>query len=301
MLLGEPWPETKTFYKKRAARILPSYYLSLLLMLIVIAAEGTALSGAVWKDLFAHIFCVAPLFPATYISPYFNGVLWTVQIEVLYYIVMPWLAKLFRKWPVLTCAGLWGVGILSANYIVCNHANEIYVYGNQILTFAGCYANGMLLAVLGLIEEVGMPQLAIPGAILAVAMLVLGACTAGIHERGFGKFTKGFGAVYGIINYLSDILSYARLYGLMLSGAIIAQIASGESFKLIASGNPIFIALAVIILIIGHGFNLAMGLLGGYIHDARLQYIEFFSRFYGGEGELFKPLGSTHKYVKIYD
>lgn len=148
MLLGEPWPDTKTFYKKRAVRILPSYYLSLLVMLIVLLAEGTMLNGAVWKDLFAHIFCVAPLFPETYISPYFNGVLWTVQIEVLYYLVMPLLAKLFRKQPVVTCAVLWGVGILSANYIICNHANEIYVYGNRILTFAGCYANGMLLAVL---------------------------------------------------------------------------------------------------------------------------------------------------------
>ncbi len=203
----------------------------------------------------------------------------------------------------LIALGMGVVQLIVSN--LCKAYQEIR-YGRVLdgIFFGGVWALflvGMLLAVLGLIEEVGMPQLAIPGAILAVAMLVLGACTAGIHERGLGKFTKGFGAVYGIINYLSDILSYARLYGLMLSGAIIAQIASGESFKLIASGNPMFIALAVIILIIGHGFNLAMGLLGGYIHDARLQYIEFFSRFYGGEGELFKPLGSTHKYVKIYD
>lgn len=151
ILLGEPWPDTLTFYKKRAVRILPSYYLALLIMLIVMFLEGTTLSGAVWKDLLAHVFCVAPLFPSTYLSPYFNGVLWTVQIEVLYYIVMPWLAKAFRKQPVITCVGLWGIGIVSANYIVCNHADSIRVYGNQVLTFAGCYANGMLLAMLYII------------------------------------------------------------------------------------------------------------------------------------------------------
>ena len=148
ILLGESWPDTKTFYKKRIARILPSYYLALLVMLIVMPAEGTAMNGAVCKDFFAHIFCVAPLFPETYISPYFNGVLWTVQIEMRYYIVMPLLAKAFRKWPVITCVGLWGIGIVSANYIVGNHADSIRYYGNHILTFAGCYANGMLLAVL---------------------------------------------------------------------------------------------------------------------------------------------------------
>ena len=148
ILLGEPWPDTKTFYKKRAVRILPSYYLSLVVMLLVMMVEGTAPNGAVWKDFFAHVFCVAPLFPETYISPYFNGVLWTVQIEVLYYIVMPWVAKFFRKWPALTSLGLWGIGISSANYIYFNHASEIRVYGNQILTFAGCYANGMLLCML---------------------------------------------------------------------------------------------------------------------------------------------------------
>lgn len=148
IMLGEPWPDTVTFYKKRAVRILPSYYLALLVMLIVMALEGTVLSGAVWKDLLAHVFCVAPLFPSTYLSPYFNGVLWTVQIEVLYYVVMPWIAKAFRKWPVPTCLGLWGVGLVSANYIVIHRAGEIRVLGNQILTFAGCYANGLLLCVL---------------------------------------------------------------------------------------------------------------------------------------------------------
>lgn len=148
ILLKEPWPDTKTFYKKRVVRILPSYYLSLIVMLLVMAAEGTALSGGVWTDFLAHVFCVAPLFPKTYLSPYFNGVLWTVQIEVLYYIVMPLLAKLFRKVPVATCLGLWGCGIISANYIVYEHADSIRVYGNQILTFAGCYANGMLLSML---------------------------------------------------------------------------------------------------------------------------------------------------------
>ena len=52
-----------------------------------------------------------------------------------------------------------------------------------------------------------------------------------------------------------------------------------------------------VVMVIGHAFNLAMGVLGAYIHDCRLQYIEFFSKFYTGEGELFAPLGSSVRYI----
>ena len=156
---------------------------------------------------------------------------------------------------------------------------------------------GLIMIILGMTEEFGMSYLTVPGAITAVAALFVGAVTAGMHEKGFGKVTKGFGAVYGIINYFSDILSYSRLYGLMLSGVIIAQIVSENALKMFASGSVALILLGVIIMIIGHAFNLFMGLLSAYIHDARLQYIEFFSRFYTGEGERFAPLGSKHNYV----
>lgn len=149
ILLGEPWVDTKTFYKKRAIRILPSYYFCLLVMGIISIADGSCrINGFFWKDLIAHITCTAPFFPHTYLSTNFNGVLWTVQIEVLYYILMPWLARLFRRTPVFTCIGLWLCGIASANHIIYEKADQIRVLGNHMLTFAGCYANGMLLCML---------------------------------------------------------------------------------------------------------------------------------------------------------
>ena len=94
-------------------------------------------------------------------------------------------------------------------------------------------------------------------------------------------------------------MSYARLYGLMLSGAVIAQIIATYSAQFIASGNIALILLAVVLLIVGNGFNLVMNLLGAYIHDARLQYVEFYGRFFEGEGELFTPLGSNQKYIYL--
>ena len=140
---------------------------------------------------------------------------------------------------------------------------------------------------------------------LAIGLLIggvgVGALTAGRHAKGFGKFTKGFGAVYGLINYMSDILSYARLYGLMLSGAKIAEIFSQQLAvpMLESPGGVAGIILCVLIMLIGHLFNIAMGLLCSFIHDARLQYVEFFSHFYTGDGELFTPLGSKLEHVYI--
>ncbi|MDE6677226.1 MAG: hypothetical protein K2K12_05915, partial [Clostridia bacterium] len=161
------------------------------------------------------------------------------------------------------------------------------------------FSLGALLAIIGFVEDFHVSVLAMVGGIIAGASLVAAMLTAGRHEKFFGKFTKGFGAAYGVINYASDVLSYARLYGLMLAGAVIAEIITDNCILLIGGGNVGFIILGVIIMVIGHLFNLAIGLLGAYIHDARLQYVEFYGRFYEGEGSLFTPLGSQHKHVYV--
>lgn len=168
------------------------------------------------------------------------------------------------------------------------------------------FSVGVGLAVAGLIEDFNCSSLALAGGIIAGVSLLTAILTAGRKEKIVGKFTKGFGAAYGVINYVSDILSYARLYGLMLSGVVIAQIITGfavtgynGSTPFLTSGNAGLVVLGVVLLIVGHIFNFAIGLLGAYIHDARLQYVEFYGKFFEGEGELFRPLGSTHKYVRL--
>ncbi len=137
-----------------------------------------------------------------------------------------------------------------------------------------------------------------PGLYLTIGSIVIAAITAGRHEKGFGKFSKGFGAVYGLISIMSDILSYARLFGLMLSGMIIAQQFNKMGISLITGGGAGY-ALGPVVILAGHTFNIAMGVLGAYIHDSRLQYIEFFSKFYTGEGRKFSPLGSKTDYIYL--
>ncbi|MGN1061485.1 MAG: V-type ATP synthase subunit I, partial [Candidatus Scatosoma sp.] len=161
------------------------------------------------------------------------------------------------------------------------------------------FSAGVFLAIIGFVEESNLPVLQKVGGITAGVSLVIAVLTAGRGEKFFGKFTKGFGAAYGVINYASDVLSYARLYGLLLSGAVVANIISANAVRWITGGNVIAAVGGVLLMLAGHAFNLAMNLLGAYIHDARLQYVEFFGRFYEGEGELFKPLGSAQKYVYL--
>lgn len=139
---------------------------------------------------------------------------------------------------------------------------------------------------------------ATPGLIIMLSALLLASVTAGRSEKGFGKVSKGFGAIYGLISIFSDILSYARLFGLMLSGMIIAKTFNDIGAGLFASGALGYVFGGAVILI-GHAFNLAMGVLGAYIHDSRLQYIEFFGKFYTGEGNKFKPMGSDLKYIYV--
>nr|MBO4518332.1 hypothetical protein [Clostridia bacterium] len=139
---------------------------------------------------------------------------------------------------------------------------------------------------------------AMPGLIVMLSALFIAAATAGRAEKGFGKVSKGFGSIYGLINIFSDILSYARLFGLMLSGMIIAKTFNDIGTGLFESGVIGYLFGGVVILI-GHTFNLAMGVLGAYIHDSRLQYIEFFGKFYTGEGSKFAPIGSDMKYVYV--
>lgn len=148
ILLEEPWPDTMQFYKKRAARILPSYWLAILVMFFGSALPGGNYTdvGFACKDFLAHIFCVSPFWTDTMMWSKINGVFWTVQVEVLYYLLMPWLAKRMKKRPFLTYVALMAISVISIQTIVIR-ASQPFDYVNFWLTFAGIYANGMLFAL----------------------------------------------------------------------------------------------------------------------------------------------------------
>ena len=110
------------------------------------------------------------------------------------------------------------------------------------------------------------------------------------------RLGQGAYALYGITSYVGDLVSYTRLMALGLAGGSLAG-----AFNLIAGMIPGVAAIIFvpIILIFGHIFNLALSLLGAYVHTCRLQYVEYFGKFYEGGGRSFAPFKSETKYVNL--
>lgn len=116
---------------------------------------------------------------------------------------------------------------------------------------------------------------------------------------GLKLFWSVFG-IYGVVtgNCLADILSYSRLFALGLTTGLLA-LAINEICFLAAKISYVGLVLAAAIFIIGHAFNIAINILGAYVHTSRLQYLEFFTKFFEGGGVPFKPLEIETKYTLI--
>lgn len=117
----------------------------------------------------------------------------------------------------------------------------------------------------------------------------------------FGKITGGVSSLTGITNYLSDILSYLRIFALALASGLIGMVMNVVA-GMITSGIPVPVlnwVAAIPIYIIGHGLNTALSILGAYVHTGRLQFIEFFGKFYEGNGMYFRPMQRKNKYTQI--
>ena len=126
---------------------------------------------------------------------------------------------------------------------------------------------------------------------VGLAMVVVG---SGWSAKGFGKVTAIFGSVYNhVTGYFGDILSYSRLMTLMLAGSVIASV-----FNTLGAipGN---VVIFLIISTLGNGLNFALNLLSCYVHDLRLQCLEYFGKFYQDGGKPFEPLAINTKYVDI--
>lgn len=120
-------------------------------------------------------------------------------------------------------------------------------------------------------------------------------------QKGLFKVVKGFSSLYGLIGYFSDILSYSRLLALGLATGIIAMVINMIAFlfKDMVPIPGINWAVAIGVLVFGHTANLMINTLGSFIHSARLQFVEFFSKFMEGGGKYFKPLNKKGRFVEI--
>lgn len=160
---------------------------------------------------------------------------------------------------------------------------------------------------------IGVPLLLLGGILSTIGMILFAAGAiiillfAGRKRPGIlKKLMGGFSSLYGISGYLSDVLSYARLFGMGLATGVIGSVFNNLAGMLISTGSEttsffgyIMIGLgyvfAALIFMVGHAFNFGINALGSYVHSCRLMYIEYYSKFYEDGGKPFAPFKMKSK------
>ncbi len=117
------------------------------------------------------------------------------------------------------------------------------------------------------------------------------------HKNWAVRIALGAYDVYGVTGWLSDLLSYSRLLALGLATGVIANVVNMMA-SMVGSG-PAGIIPFVLVFLLGHTMNIAINALGAYVHTNRLQYVEFFGKFYDAGGRAFKPFHTINKYIQI--
>lgn len=192
--------------------------------------------------------------------------------------------------------------ILGAIHLFVGMGVQAYMYirdGHPVDAICDIGLWYVLLIGLVLFGVGGMvgPTLASVGKVMSIVGAVGILITGGRKKKGIGKITGGLGSLYGITNYLSDILSYSRLLALGLATGVVAQVIN--TLGSLAGGGIIGAILLTVALVFGTIFNLAINALGAFVHSCRLQYVEFFGKFYTGGGREFRPFARKTKYIKI--
>jgi V/A-type H+-transporting ATPase subunit I len=189
-------------------------------------------------------------------------------------------------------------GLAIAAYDAFRKGNYVDAVGDK-----ACW----ILFIVGLILVGAGSSGSLPSALYTagLGMTAVGGCIifwyAGRGTKNiFLKVGSGLYALYGSTSYLGDILSYSRLLALGLGSAVVGSIIN--LLSIMAAGIPcVGWVLAIVIVIGGHLFGIAVNLLGAFVHSMRLQYVEFFSKFYSGGGSIFRPLAFATQYIDVID
>lgn len=212
--------------------------------------------------------------------------------------------------PIAMLAVCAGMGIVHMFYAVFIAASRCIKQGDWMGAIIDnicwvCIITGLLLLAAPMI---GLPKvLSTIGKWMAIAAVVLVFLFAGRHKKNIvGRLMSGAGKLYDVTAWLGDVLSYARIFALGLSTGVIGLVLNTLCWDMLFAsfkGNPIMMVIGFVIVtalsVALHLFMMAISTLGCFVHTARLQYVEFFGKFYEAGGKAFKPLGYRTKHVKV--
>ncbi|MDL2237519.1 V-type ATP synthase subunit I [Christensenellaceae bacterium OttesenSCG-928-K19] len=169
-----------------------------------------------------------------------------------------------------------------------------------ILGFIFVMATGMFLSNSGITVPAIVNTIGLYGLIAGLVALVALKTIAGVAIRKkniIAALGGGILSIYDITGFIGDILSYSRLLALGLATGVIANVVNMMGTLL--GNTPVGIIFFVVVFILGHIVNFALNALGAYVHTMRLQYVEYYAKFYEGGGEPFRPFKMDTKYYKF--
>lgn len=189
-----------------------------------------------------------------------------------------------------------GLGVKAYNYIrEGKFLDVIYDVVSVYLTILG--GGGLIISA----AVSGTPSIVatISKYAMILGMLIILFTGGREMESVGGKIGQGLYALYGLTGYVGDLISYSRLMALGLAGGFVAS-AFNLMITLIPAGIARWIG-GILFFVVGHLFNLFISALGAYVHTCRLQYVEYFGKFYEGGGKAYTPFKLENKFVNIKD
>lgn len=166
----------------------------------------------------------------------------------------------------------------------------------SILQLVGIYYLVLNLVVNSAVFGFGLVICGIPVGTTAVVLIAVGFILSFVFSSFEGSIVKSVlsslknivSVLLGVVNVFSDIVSYIRLWAVGLAGAAISATVNELAGPLL--GNFMFMLLAVILLVFGHGLNMVLNVLSVIVHGIRLNTLEFSSHLYmSWSGRKFKP------------
>ncbi len=198
------------------------------------------------------------------------------------------------------------VGLGIKGYMLLKDGKTLDFFCDVVLWYALLIGLILLLIPTDIFASIMGSKVVFPAALntLAKVLAIIGALglvlmSGRANKNPALRIALGAYDLYNITGWLSDVLSYSRLLALGLATGVIASVINQMASM---AGNGIVGAIIfILIFIVGHTLNLAINLLGAYVHTNRLQFVEFFGKFYEGGGKAFHPFEADTMYVTVQD
>jgi V/A-type H+/Na+-transporting ATPase subunit I len=265
------------------------------------------------KTLRMFLFCgISTVFWGILFGSYFGDLLDVVSESFFGYKVMIpplWFFPVNDPMKMLIFSMLLGIihiltGLLVKLYIAVKNKDYKTIVYDVVFWFLLLISSIIILLSTQMVKDISNLDLGISSGLVKICSIIAIICSIGIvltngreSKNPFKRILKGAYALYGISGYLSDVLSYSRLLALGLATGIICNVINKMAGM--ASGGPLGVVFFILIVILGHTLNIGINALGAYVHTNRLQYVEFFGKFYGGGGRLFNAFRQKTKYYKF--